>query len=127
MSLSAHVGILAAVTSFCIVLLIATVQRCLLRLLLRYKGFLYNARKPTLFMRIWGILMKLLIGNRKHRLYSFQGVLPRLPVPRLADTCQRYLESMEALQSSTDAQATRVCTVFPFALVCEVVFQAWRP
>lgn len=105
----ARIGILAAVTTFAIALLLATVQRCLLRCLLRYKGFLYNARKPTKLVMLWGLVMKLLIGNRKHRLYSFQGVLPSLPVPSLKDTCKRYLASVKALQTPEQFAKTEVC------------------
>lgn len=98
--LSIHLIILASLTTFIIVMLIATLQRCLLRVLLRYKGFLYQARNPSVAVRVWGLLMKLLVGsNRKHRLYNFQGVLPSLPVPSLADTCQRYLNAVNPLQT----------------------------
>lgn len=104
----ARIGILAALTTFGIALLLATIQRCLLRCLLRYKGFLYNARKPTKLDMVWGLAMKLLIGNRQHRLYSFQGVLPSLPVPSLKDTCERYLASVAPLQDPQQFAKTKV-------------------
>ena len=107
-SLPVKLGLLAAYTSLAVVIVFATIQRCLIRLLLRYKGFLYNARKPTVVMRVWFLVMKLLVGNRKHRLYSFQGVLPSLPVPPLQDTVRRYLDSVEPFQEPEKFARTKV-------------------
>jgi Choline/Carnitine o-acyltransferase len=106
--LGVRLALLAAYTSLAVAVLFATIQRVLIRLLLRYKGFLYNARKPTLATKLWAVSMKLLVGKRKHRLYSFQGVLPSLPVPKLSETCKRYLESVEPLQSPEQFQKTKV-------------------
>jgi carnitine O-palmitoyltransferase 1 len=104
-----RLGLLAAYTSLSIAVIIATLQRVLIRILLNYKGFLYNARKPTLGMKAWFFVMKLLVGNRKHSLYNFQSVLPSLPVPSLKDTCRRYLASVKNLQTPEQFKRTQVC------------------
>lgn len=58
-----------------------------------YKGWLYEARgrngQISQLTSIWLILVKLLSGWNKPMLYSFQGSLPRLPLPSLNDTMIR--------------------------------------
>ena len=100
--------LLAAYTTLCIAIIIATLQRTLIRLLLNYKGFLYNARKPTLGMKLWFFVMRLLVGHRRHSLYNFQSVLPSLPVPAIKDTCDRYLRSVKNLQTPEQFARTQV-------------------
>lgn len=67
--------------------------RYALKLLLIYKGWMYEARgpgrKPSTTTRAWAILVKLLSGWNTPMLYSFQGSLPRLPLPSVKDTTRR--------------------------------------
>lgn len=73
-------------------------QRFLLKALLHYKGFMFEPRgKPSLVTIIWFKLVHILTATVKPQLYSYQRSLPRLPVPRLEDTCKRYLLSVKAL------------------------------
>ncbi|XP_011299301.1 carnitine O-palmitoyltransferase 1, liver isoform isoform X2 [Fopius arisanus] len=71
------------------------------KLLLIYKGWMYEARgrgqKISLSTRAWVLAVKLLSGWQKPMLYSFQGSLPRLPLPSVKDTMQRYLRSARPL------------------------------
>jgi carnitine O-palmitoyltransferase 1 len=55
----------------------------------------------------WLFLVRLLEGFGKPMTYSFQRVLPTLPVPALRDTCRRYLESARPLLD--DAEYDRMC------------------
>ncbi|KAL6442752.1 hypothetical protein ACFW04_002673 [Cataglyphis niger] len=77
------------------------VIRYTLKLLLMYKGWMYEARgkerKPSKMTQIWLLLVKLFSGWHKPMLYSFQGSLPRLPLPAVADTMRRYLRSVRPL------------------------------
>lgn len=41
-----------------------------------------------------------------NRTMSFQGKLPKLPIPPLKDTCNRYLRALEGLQDEKDHAAT---------------------
>ncbi|KAK0083381.1 hypothetical protein PV325_008880 [Microctonus aethiopoides] len=79
---------------------IHTLRYCL-KLLLMYKGWLYETRgrngQVSQLTRTWLILVKLLSGWNKPMLYSFQGSLPRLPLPSLNDTMIRYLKSVRPL------------------------------
>ena len=103
--ISIRVAILAAWTSFFGLLLISQLQRCFLRELLRDKSFLYSARSPTLWTKVWFILVKALTRGSP-MLYSFQSSLPRMPVPPLQDTVNKYLERVKLLQSDEDYART---------------------
>lgn len=58
-----------------------------------YKGWMYEARgkgrKVSFQTKLWLFLVKLLSGWNTPKLYSFQGSLPRLPLPALHDTMAR--------------------------------------
>lgn len=76
-------------------------MRYTLKLLLMYKGWMYEARgrgvKISLKTRVWGVLVKILSSWNTPGLYSFQGSLPRLPLPSVHDTMERYLRSVRPL------------------------------
>ncbi|PAA56633.1 hypothetical protein BOX15_Mlig029955g1 [Macrostomum lignano] len=69
--------------------------------LLAYHGWMYEAHGRSISWRtkVWSVLVKLLVSCKRAGLYSFQGALPRLPVPNVDDTIRRYLVSMEPLLS----------------------------
>jgi len=62
-----------------------------------YHGWMFEGRgKKSLTTRIWGILVTIFKG-RNPLLYSYQGALPKLPVPAVKDTLTRYLRSVRPL------------------------------
>ena len=67
--------------------------RYTLKLLLYYKGWMYEARgKGTSMSRqtkAWLFVVKMLSGWNKPKLYSFQGSLPKLSLPSVHDTMTR--------------------------------------
>ncbi|KAJ6651521.1 hypothetical protein lerEdw1_020856 [Lerista edwardsae] len=68
-----------------------------LKLLLSYHGWMFEPHGQTSYStKIWAAMVKVLSG-RKPMLYSFQTSLPKLPVPSVQDTIQRYLESIRPL------------------------------
>ncbi|KAI0209134.1 Carnitine O-palmitoyltransferase 1, liver [Lamellibrachia satsuma] len=76
--------------------------RTALKLLLTYKGWMFEPRgKTSLQTKIWAVSVRLLEG-RKPLLYSFQGALPNLPVPTLDGTMRRYLKSVKPLMQEED-------------------------
>lgn len=86
--------------SFLVWVVIILSLRYSLKLLLMYKGWMYESREAKKRVSpatiLWLGLMKLLRGN-KPMLYSYQASLPRLPLPSLDDTMQRYLKSVAPL------------------------------
>ncbi|KAK1137459.1 hypothetical protein K0M31_001968 [Melipona bicolor] len=82
-------------------LVVIYVLRYTLKLLLMYKGWMYESREKganaSRISKIWSTLVKLFFGWHKPMLYSFQGSLPRLPLPLVEDTMKRYLRSVRPL------------------------------
>ncbi|XP_037891479.1 LOW QUALITY PROTEIN: carnitine O-palmitoyltransferase 1, liver isoform [Glossina fuscipes] len=76
-------------------------MRYTLKLLLMYKGWMYESRAPgskvSLRTKLWAGAVKLFSSWNKPGLYSFQGSLPRLPAPSVHDTMTRYLRSVRPL------------------------------
>ncbi|XP_058529482.1 carnitine O-palmitoyltransferase 1, muscle isoform isoform X2 [Ochotona princeps] len=68
-----------------------------LKLLLSYHGWMFEMHgRTSRFTKIWTICVRLL-SSRRPMLYSFQSSLPKLPVPSVPATIQRYLESVRPL------------------------------
>ncbi|KAK8405000.1 hypothetical protein O3P69_001522 [Scylla paramamosain] len=72
-----------------------------LRLLYMYKGWMYETRgrggKMSITTKLWILAVKLLTKFSRPMLYSYQGSLPRLPLPSLSLTMSRYLRSVRPL------------------------------
>ncbi|KAL0280460.1 UNVERIFIED_CONTAM: hypothetical protein PYX00_001740 [Menopon gallinae] len=75
--------------------------RYTLKILLMYKGWMYEergkGRKISMSTKLWLICVKILTCYGRPQLYSFQGSLPRLPLPPVHDTMQRYLRSVRPI------------------------------
>ncbi|XP_077976596.1 carnitine O-palmitoyltransferase 1, muscle isoform-like isoform X1 [Styela clava] len=71
--------------------------RYTLKLLLCYHGWMFEPRgKVSITTKLWAVSTKLLCG-KEPRLFSYQASLPRLPVPSVKNTVQRYLRSVRPL------------------------------
>ncbi|XP_028915644.1 carnitine O-palmitoyltransferase 1, liver isoform [Ornithorhynchus anatinus] len=74
-------------------------MRYSLKMLLSYHGWMFSEHgKLSKATKVWMGMVKLFSG-RKPMLYSFQTSLPRLPVPAVKDTVNRYLESVRPLMN----------------------------
>lgn len=66
-----------------------------------YKGWMYESRAKgahiSLHTKLWLVLVKLFSGWNTPRLYSYQGSLPRLPLPSVHDTMTRVSCSIHIL------------------------------
>ncbi|XP_062973116.1 carnitine O-palmitoyltransferase 1, liver isoform isoform X2 [Elgaria multicarinata webbii] len=77
-------------------------MRYTLKMLLSYHGWMFSEHgKLSTGTKLWMTLVKLFSG-RKPMLYSFQTSLPRLPVPAVKDTINRYLESVHPLMNDEE-------------------------
>lgn len=56
-----------------------------------------KGKKISLPTRLWAVGTRILSGWNKPGLYSYQGSIPRLPLPSLHNTLARYLESDRAI------------------------------
>eukprot|EP01138_Halocafeteria_seosinensis_P008119 gb/GECG01008297.1/.p1 GENE.gb/GECG01008297.1/~~gb/GECG01008297.1/.p1 ORF type:complete len:597 (+),score=61.96 gb/GECG01008297.1/:1-1791(+) len=95
-----RIGILATWSAVLGFILLATLQRALLRLLLSYHAFLYHPHgKPyPLSLKLWFLAVRFLGScGGKPTLYSYQPSLPSLPIPKIEDTCSKYLQHCKAL------------------------------
>ncbi|KAM4747541.1 carnitine O-palmitoyltransferase 1, muscle isoform [Rhinophrynus dorsalis] len=73
------------------------IYRQSMSLLLSYHGWMFEPRgKSSMTTKVWAGCMKVM-SSRQPMLYSFQMSLPKLPVPPLEDTIQRYLQSVQPL------------------------------
>ncbi|XP_013401422.1 carnitine O-palmitoyltransferase 1, liver isoform [Lingula anatina] len=85
------------------------VLRYLLKLLLMYHGWMFEPRgKVSIWTKLWSVLVRLL-GGRKPLLYSYQASLPKMFVPRVEDTMERYIKSVRPLMD--DANYERMKTL----------------
>ncbi|XP_042718054.2 carnitine O-palmitoyltransferase 1, liver isoform isoform X5 [Chrysemys picta bellii] len=74
-------------------------MRYSLKMLLSYHGWMFAEHgKLSTATKIWMRLVKLFSGC-KPMLYSFQTSLPRLPVPAVENTVNRYLDSVQPLMN----------------------------
>lgn len=95
--LNAYAAVVVFTTVLWMIMIVAL--RYTLKLLLTYTRWMYEPRKRMSFVtKIWLGLVSLFVG-RKPLLYSYQGSLPKLPVPSLDDTMSRYLRSVRPLLS----------------------------
>ncbi|XP_062993403.1 palmitoyl thioesterase CPT1C isoform X2 [Elgaria multicarinata webbii] len=79
-------------------------MRSILKMLLCYHGWMYEEHgKMSNTTKVWLALVKIFAG-RTPMLYSYQASLPRLPVPAIKDTMQRYLESVRPLMADNEFQ-----------------------
>jgi len=110
---SLYLAYLAAWAGFLGLLVLMWCQRLILRLLLSYRGWLYlGPREKSYTVIAWAGLLKLMSG-RNPLTYSFQNALPRLPLPPLKDTVERYLKSVHPLLSKEEyAEAERMAEEF---------------
>lgn len=79
---------------------LALFRRYMLKALFSYKGWMFESRgkgsKVSLSTRAWFLAVRVFEGSSP-LLYSYQSCLPKLPLPSVADTMDRYLRSVQPL------------------------------
>ncbi|XP_053407810.1 carnitine O-palmitoyltransferase 1, liver isoform-like [Mercenaria mercenaria] len=72
----------------------------LFKMLLAYQGWMFNPKSTT--TKMWALMLGLLRGNGKYPCFYFEPLLPRLPIPDLNATLDRFLASMKPILSDED-------------------------
>lgn len=85
--------IACSITGLIFWLCICFAMRYTLKLLLMYKGWMYESREKgqsiSTTTKLWVAVTRVLSSWNTPGLYSFQGSLPRLPLPAVHDTMSR--------------------------------------
>ncbi|XP_053213840.1 carnitine O-palmitoyltransferase 1, liver isoform-like [Panonychus citri] len=110
----------------------AMIMKYTLKCLLIYKGWMYESHGsgPSLSSSIWVFLMKMLTIKRP-LLYSYQGALPRLPLPSVGETIDRYLRSIQALCDDDEDYQRKTKLAYEFRdgiarkLQKYLIFKSW--
>lgn len=72
----------------------------LFKMLLNYQGWMTNPK--SMATKMWALMLNALRGNGRYPTFFFQPMLPKLPVPNLNVTLDRYLTSMKPILSDED-------------------------
>jgi carnitine O-palmitoyltransferase 1 len=94
-----RIGTILMTCIFGVVLWLFWVQllRYILKMLLKYRGWMYEPRgKMSLMTRCWLFTVHK-FSKFDPMLHSYQGALPRLPLPKLDDTLNTHLESVRPI------------------------------
>lgn len=68
--------------------------------------------KVSLKTRLWVVAVKLFSGTTKPLLYSYQGSLPRLPLPSVHDTMQRVSHRVIFWNKDVRSSCEAICFFF---------------
>ncbi|OQR96967.1 choline/Carnitine O-acyltransferase [Achlya hypogyna] len=99
---SLYIAYLAAWAALAGLIVLMSVHRLVLRVLLSYRGWLYLApRQKSNVVTLWGAIVKIL-GGKDPLTYSYQSALPRMSVPALKGTIERYLASVHPLMTEAE-------------------------
>ncbi|CAG0917156.1 unnamed protein product [Notodromas monacha] len=99
-----------------------------LKLLLMYKGWIFEVRgtKTSLTTKLWMMCLRPLANVTKPMLYSYQQSLPRLPLPSLEGTLERFLRSVKPLETAEEfAETTRLAEEFRLGLGKKLQRYVW--
>eukprot|EP00667_Euglena_gracilis_P001927 EG_transcript_1929 len=94
-----RVSYLAVIAMAVVLGITVEVQRAFLRLLLHYRGWLFDdPKRPKIWTKLWYFIIKYCYVRASNPLlYSYQDGLPHLTVPSLQQTCGKLLDSLEPL------------------------------
>lgn len=95
---------IAFVYIFYLLLWLACIQllRWFINILLRYRNIMYERRNMSWRTKLWLVAIRLVTKVTTPTLYSYQGILPRLPLPSLRDTLARHLKTVRPLLSDAE-------------------------
>ena len=74
-------------------------------------------RSQSKIVLLWGLLLRIISG-RKPRLYSYQNSLPRMNVPPMKQTVQKFLKSVKPILSDSDYDKIEIEAKVIILLIC---------
>ncbi|OQS06413.1 choline/Carnitine O-acyltransferase [Thraustotheca clavata] len=99
---SLYIAYLAAWAALAGLIVLMSVHRLILRVLLSYRGWIYlGPGEKSRVVMLWAGIVKV-VGGKDPLTYSYQSALPRMSVPALKDTIERYLKSVHPLMDEEE-------------------------
>ncbi|XP_052106150.1 carnitine O-palmitoyltransferase 1, liver isoform-like [Mytilus californianus] len=95
-----NTALLGFIVGFGTVRILLLMRLQLFKMLLNYRGWMHNPKSTT--TKMWGLMLNAMRGKGNFPTYYFQEVLPKLPVPDLNTSCDRFLASMRPILSDDD-------------------------
>lgn len=95
-----NIALLGFIVGYGLVKILLLARITILKMLLNYHGWMHSPKSTA--TKIWGLMLKAIVGKGNFPTFFFQAMLPRLPVPDLNITCEKYLTSMRPLLSDED-------------------------
>ncbi|XP_021372697.1 carnitine O-palmitoyltransferase 1, liver isoform-like isoform X2 [Mizuhopecten yessoensis] len=95
-----NIALLGFIVGYGLVKVLMLARIMVLKMLLNYHGWMHSPKSTA--TKLWGLMLKAIVGKGNFPLYFFQPMLPHLPVPDLNITCEKYLTSMRPLLSDED-------------------------
>lgn len=90
-----NIALLGFVVGYGTVRMLLLMRIQIFRMLLNYQDWIFNPKSTT--TKMWALMLGLLRGNGQYTCFYFEPLLPRLPVPDLNNTLDRFLLSMKCL------------------------------
>lgn len=95
-----NIALLGFVVGYGTVRVLMLMRIQIFRMLLNYQGWMFNPKSTT--TKMWALMLGLLRGNGQYPCFYFEPLLPRLPVPDLNNTLDRFLLSMKCIMPDND-------------------------
>jgi len=125
--INVRVGYLCMNFSLLVLMTFMFIQRRVLRKLLAWHGYMDRKNADSFKTKVWGFLLKYVYLRAGHKgvvLTGYQSVLPTLPLPKLNDTFQRFLEFTKLRYTANKLPMTEYDKI---AADCEVFLKNQGP
>ena len=106
-----NTALLGFIVGFGTVRILLLMRLQVFKMLLNYHGWMHNPKSTT--TKMWALMLNAIKGAGNFPTYYFQPLLPKLPVPDLNTSCDRFLASMRPVLSEEEYR-NLFCEVIEF-------------
>ena len=106
-----NTALLGFIVGFGTVRILLLMRLQVFKMLLNYHGWMNNPKSTT--TKMWALMLNAIKGAGNFPTYYFQPLLPKLPVPDLNTSCDRFLASMRPVLSEEEYR-NLFCEVIEF-------------